>query len=626
MQYDIAIGAMLGAAYGDALGWPQERADRNEIEQVSPGCEHLPRHWVRVHNFRGVIFKEPIVAGSYSDDTQLIIALTRAVLKGDNWFEYYTQVELPLWTLYDRGGGYSTKQAIKAWIKGNPPWSVNHAPNEIAKYFTGGGNGVAMRILPHVLWGRDLDFSQVAQRIFLDGITTHGHPQALVGALAYGYALWSALVNIDSQGNAVTDAGKINESVVLPYSRLLQDIHIWSELPRGSLASVQWWEQAQRYNPDYLKLWEQAVADVVSSLRIIERALHKPAYDVATTSQVLEALHCFDSRISGAGTVAAAAAIYLASLFVCSPIEGVVRAAFALGADTDTIASMTGGLLGCMLGSSWLQNVKDSIQDSQCLENYACQLIAPKQEPVLASPMPRINSYQLTKWKNSLFESLSSVWTGPFDSQSNDRAVILIDGRKARGHYEFNLKASATNSERITCQLQVEDEQTIYVSKLLRKHDPQLIIDALRTSHSTDNEALLSYPLEAESSHAAISPCLQAGCKVLTASFAASLAFYRDCLGLTIKQQNHSTISFEQGIVLVQAQYLASLSEALDKSQIRSLVYIHCADIHTSFSRVQSLGLPIISELKQWKNNAIHSFCCLDPDGNIVEVFGKVQY
>jgi hypothetical protein len=55
-----------------------------------------------------------------------------------------------------------------------------------------------MRILPHTLFMADSDvFGPVAKNILLDGIATHGHPRALVGALCYGYALWKSLRRTD---------------------------------------------------------------------------------------------------------------------------------------------------------------------------------------------------------------------------------------------------------------------------------------------------------------------------------------------------------------------------------------------------------------------------------------------
>jgi hypothetical protein len=93
---------------------------------------------------------------------------------------------------------------------------------------------------------------------------------------------------------------------------------------------------------------------------------------------VLQTLGCFDKRVNGAGTVSAIGAIYLASRNAPRPMSGLVRAAFMKNADTDTMASMTAGLLGALHGSDWLGPLASSIQDRAYLEDLAdrCTMLA----------------------------------------------------------------------------------------------------------------------------------------------------------------------------------------------------------------------------------------------------------
>jgi len=96
-----AVGAMLGAAFGDALGWPNERIRKSIIPKHPQGHLYEFRSWIRRSGGRFFPYKEIIEAGEYSDDTQLILCLSRSLLKGKKWFEYYTQIELPFWSLYE---------------------------------------------------------------------------------------------------------------------------------------------------------------------------------------------------------------------------------------------------------------------------------------------------------------------------------------------------------------------------------------------------------------------------------------------------------------------------------------------------------------------------------------------
>ena len=54
------------------------------------------------------------------------------------------------------------------------------------------------------------------------------------------------------------------------------------------------------------------------------------------------------------GTSSAAAAAYLVARHAAQPGTRHLRPAFEKGADTDTLAAMVGGLMGCLAGSEWL--------------------------------------------------------------------------------------------------------------------------------------------------------------------------------------------------------------------------------------------------------------------------------
>src|SRR5215471_15049583 len=68
-----------------------------------------------------------IGAGEYSDDTQLLLATTRSLLYGEQWAKYLSHYELPLWLLYERGGGGATKRAAAAWQRNVTPWGEENA-------------------------------------------------------------------------------------------------------------------------------------------------------------------------------------------------------------------------------------------------------------------------------------------------------------------------------------------------------------------------------------------------------------------------------------------------------------------------------------------------------------------
>ena len=417
-----ALGAMLGAAYGDALGWPNERS-RNKAKAPEAGALHKLRAWQRDQSTQFAILRFEIEKGSYSDDTQMILCLSRALLKSDQWYKHYTTKELPFWQLYQRGGGGATKSAVKAWASGIAPW----LSDEKERFFNAGGNGVAMRVLPHAIMGYKLDFGHTAHNILLDGIATHGHPQALVGALAYGYALWYALRqgslanhtlrsapsgNEASQGNS--EGLAIDGNGVCPYASaelfyeanfakvVLDAIEEWSacaldyDLPESFIELAQD-SSSSGANYSYRALWDEAVATMqkylvtaASSCEHIAVALAKvksttgahvasPAFYEQVeklNDNNLKALNCFDKNVSGSGTVAAAVAIYQARAYLHDPVRGIVSLAFAKGSDTDTNASMAAALLGSVYGEGFIDGeTLAEVQDKACISEYAQALV-----------------------------------------------------------------------------------------------------------------------------------------------------------------------------------------------------------------------------------------------------------
>src|SRR4051812_30893032 len=101
-----ALGALLGIAVGDALGWPQERRPSDHRPDVDKY-----RSWTRSVGGQYLRHDEIVLAGEYSDDTQLTLATARSLLRSANWWRYFALRELPQWSLFERGGGGATKQA-----------------------------------------------------------------------------------------------------------------------------------------------------------------------------------------------------------------------------------------------------------------------------------------------------------------------------------------------------------------------------------------------------------------------------------------------------------------------------------------------------------------------------------
>jgi ADP-ribosylglycohydrolase/extradiol dioxygenase family protein len=342
--HEATQGAILAFAVGDALGWPLE-VRGNRVGGATDLAPALAFHeWTRREGGRWAPHEERIPPGTYSDDTQLTLAVARS-LEHPNWWAHLVEVELPWWAHYELGGGGASKRAAQSWGKGRPPWD----PSGAKGYWTAGGNGAAMRVLAHCVRPNE-SFSAVRARVLADGAATHGDPLALVGAQLYAYALWVTLRRRDSLG-----WGELLDDV-------LAGIGEWADLD-PMVVPAGWHDHLA---PEYFDRWGRTVDDTVHLLRQARDELAHGA--LAVDDRVLAGLGCMSSS-GGAGTITAAGALYLASRHASNPQHGLVRAAFARGADTDTLAAMTGGLLGALHGPAWLGPAADHVLDANLLRH-----------------------------------------------------------------------------------------------------------------------------------------------------------------------------------------------------------------------------------------------------------------
>lgn len=129
-------GAMLATAIGDALGWPNEFRSKNKNKKPVLTDEFID--WTRSSKNPHWHY-EKILAGEYSDDTQLTLAVARSILVGD-WEQNFAEKELPFWLNYERGGGGALLRAARSCNQNGIQLWQTKTPN---KYFNAGGNGVS---------------------------------------------------------------------------------------------------------------------------------------------------------------------------------------------------------------------------------------------------------------------------------------------------------------------------------------------------------------------------------------------------------------------------------------------------------------------------------------------------
>ncbi len=567
-------GAMLAAAAGDALGWPQENRGRRVGGRrgVEPKLEFVD--WRRREGGRYARHEDLIRAGEYSDDTQLVLAVARSLAAGDEWWERWTLVELPFWLLYERGGGGATKRAAHAWSQGAEPWTGE----ERKRYLAAGGNGVAMRVLPHCVRGAiSADFTPIARDVFADGVATHGHPRAHVGALAYAFALWRALRREERLAyGALVD--EVKETVAT-----------WSALPTVDEIASGWRDAAEEeFAGGYERVWADTAAEMLELLSICAQGMEQGALSV--DRETLDQLGCFDAKISGAGTVTAAGAIFVASRYASRPTQGLLAAAFTRGADSDTLAAMTGALLGAVNGLDWLGRASERLQDYGYLTRATSALLRGADGAAPLAPEPR---------------ALSRFWRGLADVGVGVE-LDLPDGRRGTVRDVVDHPTKTRNSIK-TWVVETSDGQTLFLKKVSK------------LPAATERP-----PEPAESAQPGVRR-RRAVVAVESDDLERSVSFYRDVLGLEVRRQTPEYVNFG-GVVLILpaagerpdgSSSQLRLPEDVFTSKPKIMIFVDAGELEALRSEIVGAKHPV--SIIEERGGRRH-FYCLDPDGTVIEL------
>ena len=355
------INSALWATAGDALGWITELsrgrsgvAHRAGVDEVSE-----PIEWQRLIGGRGGP-RVDLPAGTYSDDTQLRLAVCRSI-RGDGSFdpETFAKIEITVWPTYALGGGLGTKAAAANLAKRSVNWFSNFFDSAGQRYVNGGGNGAAMRIQPHV-WASSRSTDAMLLHVLKDALVTHGHPHGFCGAIFHALCLSHAL-----------------RTKVMPTpSDWREFVRSFSEVPRLIELDPQltaFWQSA----------WENDVGLSVSAaisqmqdealgdLETVEKLLNHLSTD--SYHAILNATGCLSPTFRGSGFKTALAAASLSYLHAKdSPSVALVKAANELDSDTDTIATMAGSLLGATAESEPTWTIQDRKYITEEAKRLAC--------------------------------------------------------------------------------------------------------------------------------------------------------------------------------------------------------------------------------------------------------------
>lgn len=274
-------------------------------------------------------------AGCYSDDTQLRLATCRAI-RGDGKFdvEAFAKVEVPVWLSYALGGGRGSKAAAVSLTRRDTAWTNNFFDNKTARYINCGGNGAAMRIQPHVWAAVDLgNIETFLPNVIRNAICTHGHPRGILGAVFHALCVAHAL-----QHKKVPSSNEWQDFVDC-FHHVPELIRQDSELHDFWLPT---WEQSTGRNIEasFSDVAEECLKDINL---VREMTKNVPASHYA---DIVKGTGAMSPQYRGSGTKTAILAVALAWIYKHNPKEVIEVAANLLGSDTDTIATMSGAIIG----------------------------------------------------------------------------------------------------------------------------------------------------------------------------------------------------------------------------------------------------------------------------------------
>lgn len=387
----MVVRSALWAAAGDSLGWITELSHGSENVKRRSGSSVVskPVEWKRVIGGRAGP-KVDLPAGTYSDDTQLRLAVSRCI-RGDGAFdaEAFAKIELTVWPTYALGGGLGTKAAALSLSRRSTSWFSNFFVSGSQQYVRGGGNGAAMRVQPHV-WSSKGSVLDLVLSVLRDALVTHGHPQGFCGAVFHALALQATMAS-----GSIPSPDEW-QSFVDTFPEIARIVDKDPQL--ASFWRSAWEEQSAVSLEDaLLRTREEAMHD----LQIVRKTANsmKPG----DYGAVLRALGCTTQEFRGAGLKTAIAALTLAYMHRdTSPAEALIQAANELESDTDTISTMAGAILGVLADTEpdWpVQDREYIMHEAKRLAEVGCGVIRESfAYPDLARWTPPANQLAAIGW------------------------------------------------------------------------------------------------------------------------------------------------------------------------------------------------------------------------------------
>lgn len=363
----------LWAAYGDSLGFITELTNESGLKhRTGQSVVTTTIPWKRkIGGKFGPTIDLP--AGTYSDDTQLRLCTSRSIMgNGDFDVETFAKIEIPVWNGYALGAGRGCKAAALSLSKSEVTWYSNFFQSSNGSmYLMGGGNGAAMRIQPHVWCSKDLSKLDYIADVVKNSICTHGHPRGILGAVFHAQCLAYSL-----------NTCKVSEPE--QWSLFTNNLRAVEDIIKSDEALNIFW--LPRWEKEVGKSIRHAIIDVIEEFNIDIEKFRENIYENNNTPEqnyhhFLNEIGAFEDSQRGSAVktslLAAAATVIFRNV---EPETALAAIANELNSDTDTIATMTGALIGSVYESYPSAEIQDReyiINESERLYNISCAVAQP---------------------------------------------------------------------------------------------------------------------------------------------------------------------------------------------------------------------------------------------------------
>lgn len=206
-KYQI-VGSFLGTAIGDALGMAVENKTPDFIkDNYGQITNYVKSNRSTQEN------NKDYIEGEWTDDTQLMLATAEAMIEAKGFdMEAIAEYHKKAYEQSTSGWGKSTKSAVKNMISGTAWYDAT----KIDYFGNGGGNGVVMKLMPLAAFciKQDKDFKTASEMLWSFTLMTHTTVIAQQASYAHYLALRDVFLSGQNKFDSATFINNIYKDLI----------------------------------------------------------------------------------------------------------------------------------------------------------------------------------------------------------------------------------------------------------------------------------------------------------------------------------------------------------------------------------------------------------------------------